>query len=51
MARIVKELKFLFGKNKKFRQEFPGARPEHEIRKEVEQDLQKWRDRILFYGP
>ena len=50
MATIVKGLKSLFGKNTRSRQNFSGARPEHEIRKEVEQDLQKWRDRILFYG-
>ena len=25
----------------------PGSRPEHEIRREVEQDLQKWRDKAL----
>lgn len=50
MATIVKGLKFLFEKPKRARQEFPGVRPEHEIRKEVEQDLQKWRDKILFYG-
>ena len=45
MARLKK----WFTKNNN-RSRFPGDRPEHEIRKEVERDLRKWQLRAILYG-
>jgi len=43
-------LALLARKDRKSRQVLPGSRPEHEIRKEVEQDLRKWREKALLYS-
>jgi hypothetical protein len=42
-------LKKLFSKKQKTR--LPGSRPEHEIIREVERDLQKWRDEAMLFTP
>jgi hypothetical protein len=43
-------LALLARKNRKSHQVLPGSRPEHEIRKEVEQDLRKWQEKALLYS-
>ena len=45
MARLKR---WFFRKNKRPR--LPGDRPEHEIIREVERDLQKWEIKALLYG-
>jgi len=46
MATLIKLGRRLV-KGRRSHQPLPGSRPEHEIRREVERDLQKWRDRAL----
>ena len=48
MARLKR---WFFRKNKNKRSPLPGGRPEHEIKREVEQELRKWQEKILLYGP
>ncbi len=44
MATLIRKLKLLVSKGNRSRQVLPGSRPEHEIRRELEREMETLRN-------